>query len=199
MTIGTRSVLYGAHCFLIHPWFVAWGWQRLYGFPFDPRLWVAFFVHDLGYVGKPNMDGEEGEAHPIFGARIMSALFDWRRDEGIPVIVNVGRRQVLRRWGKLALYHSRFYARQHQAEPSKLCYADKLAIVLTPWWLYRWTAGLTGEIDEYMSPALHEDGGKHESARLAWTGERKAWYLSVQKFLTQWVEEQDVPRGTSPF
>jgi len=41
-------------------WFVAWGWWTLYGFPFDPRLWVAFFVHDLGYIGKPNMDGPEG-------------------------------------------------------------------------------------------------------------------------------------------
>lgn len=62
MKIGTRSVLYGAHCFLLHPWFVAAAWWQLYGIPWDPRLWVAFFVHDIGYVGKPNMDGVEGEA-----------------------------------------------------------------------------------------------------------------------------------------
>ena len=60
MNIGIKSVLFGAHQFLIHPWFVAWGWWTLYGFPFDPRLWVAFFVHGLGYIGKPNMDGPEG-------------------------------------------------------------------------------------------------------------------------------------------
>ena len=77
MTIGTKSVLFGAHQFLLHPWFVAWGWWTLYGFPFDPRLWVAFFVHDLGYIGKPNMDGPEGELHPRFGARLMALLFDW--------------------------------------------------------------------------------------------------------------------------
>jgi hypothetical protein len=26
----------------------------------QPALWIAFFVHDLGYLGKPNMDGPEG-------------------------------------------------------------------------------------------------------------------------------------------
>ncbi len=40
MNVGTRSILYGAHAFWLHPWFVAWGWWRLYGFPWDPRLWV---------------------------------------------------------------------------------------------------------------------------------------------------------------
>ena len=30
MRIGTKSVLFGAHCFLLHPWFVAWGWMDLY-------------------------------------------------------------------------------------------------------------------------------------------------------------------------
>src|SRR5882757_8921986 len=76
VTIGTKSVLFGAHCFFLHPWFVAAGWCKLYGFPWDPRLWVAFFVHDLGYLGKPNMDGPEGESHPEFGAKVMGFLFD---------------------------------------------------------------------------------------------------------------------------
>ena len=76
MKIGTRSVLFGAHQFLLHPLFVAVAWWRLYGFPWDPRLWVAFFVHDLGYLGKPNMDGPEGEEHPRLGAVIMGWLFD---------------------------------------------------------------------------------------------------------------------------
>jgi hypothetical protein len=37
---------------LVHPFFVAYAWSRLFGFPWDPRLWLAFFVHDLGYLGK---------------------------------------------------------------------------------------------------------------------------------------------------
>jgi hypothetical protein len=72
MKIGTRSILFGAHCWFIHPWFVAAAWSKLYGFPTDLRIWVAFFVHDLGYWGKPNIDGVEGESHPILGADIMS-------------------------------------------------------------------------------------------------------------------------------
>lgn len=51
MKTGTKSVLFGAHCFFIHPLFVALAWWKLFGFPWDPRLWVAFFVHDLGYWG----------------------------------------------------------------------------------------------------------------------------------------------------
>jgi hypothetical protein len=32
MKIGTKSVLFGAHCFLVHWFFVALGWWKLYGF-----------------------------------------------------------------------------------------------------------------------------------------------------------------------
>jgi hypothetical protein len=71
MKMGTRSVLYGVHNPLLHSWFVAAAWWQLDGFPWDPRLWVAFFVHDFGYWGKPNMDGPEGEGHPELGAKIM--------------------------------------------------------------------------------------------------------------------------------
>ena len=75
MKIGTKSVLFGAHCFFLHPIFVFAAWYRLYGFPFDPRLWFCFFLHDIGYFGKPNMDGPEGETHVEFGANIMGKLF----------------------------------------------------------------------------------------------------------------------------
>jgi hypothetical protein len=76
MPVGTKSVLCGAHCFFLHPLFVARAWWKLYGFPWDPRLWVAFFVHDLGYWGKPNMDGPEGERHVEWGANLIHKLFD---------------------------------------------------------------------------------------------------------------------------
>ncbi len=198
MTIGTRSVLYGAHCFFLHPFFVAWGWKKLYGFPWDPRLWVCFFVHDLGYIGKPNMDGEEGEAHPIFGARVMSALFDWRKDDEIPVIVNVGRRQVLRRWGRFSLYHSRFYARQHEAEPSKLCFADKLAIVLTPRWLYLPMVHWTGEVDEYLAHHLEACRGAGKYARDSGTREPirdvREWHDRMIRSMDRFIRDHE-PTG----
>jgi hypothetical protein len=39
MKVGTQSVLFGAYCFVIRPFFGA-AWWRLYGFPRDTRLWA---------------------------------------------------------------------------------------------------------------------------------------------------------------
>jgi hypothetical protein len=75
MRVGTKSVLFGAHCFFIHPFFVAVGWWIAWGFPWDPRLWAAFFLHDLGYLSCPNVEGPEGEEHVRLGAKIMGLLF----------------------------------------------------------------------------------------------------------------------------
>ena len=164
MKIGTKSVLYGAHCFLIHPFFVARAYWLLYGFPFDPRLWLAFFVHDLGYIGKPNMDGEEGEKHPYLGAHIMG-MFGHK-------------------WFEFTLYHSRFLAKRNYAQFSRLCVADKLAICLTPAWLYLPMVRATGEIKEYMKDAERNSNGSvkvQESEAL--------WYKSVQDYVRKWVEE----------
>ena len=80
MKVGTKSLLFGAHNIFIHPFLVFIAWWRLYGFPADPRLWVAFIVHDWGYLGKPNMDGPEGETHVELGARIMR-IFGRRWEE----------------------------------------------------------------------------------------------------------------------
>lgn len=75
MKIGTKSVLFGAHCFIIHPFFVMIAWFKLYGFTLHPAIWLSFFFHDLGYLGKPNMDGEEGEKHVELGAKLLEFLF----------------------------------------------------------------------------------------------------------------------------
>lgn len=196
MTIGTKSVLYGAHCWFLHPWFVAWAWWRLYGFPWDPRLWVAFFVHNLGYVGKSNMDGEEGEQHPILGARIMTALFDWRRLQRDTIwfewTFSEPRRQ-FGLWGQFALLHSRYFAKRYGAQPSRLCIADKLALALTPAWLYLPMARATGEIHEYMAHAAHRIKGNEavsesERRRLV-SGNQRAWFDGVQSYMRRWVTE----------
>jgi hypothetical protein len=142
MKTGTKSVLWGVHCWFIHPFFVAWAWAKLYGFPFDPRLWVAFFVHDIGYFGLGRMDDAEGERHPELGARIMGALFG-------------------QDWHDLCLYHSRFYSKRAGVVPSRLCYADKLAPSLEPWWFYLPRAWASGELWEYLSMAGGRDGGKY--------------------------------------
>ena len=173
MKVGTKSVLFGAHCFLIHPFFVAWAWTLLYGFPFDPRLYFAFFVHDLGYWGKPNMDGPEGETHVEFGAKIMS-IFG-------------------KRWANFSRYHSRFYAKKDGVQFSRLCVADKLAVCLEPHWLYLPRVNWSGEIHEYMKLSgdrkyKGEPVNKYESMKLT-TKSQKDWFLAMTGYLRRWVNE----------
>ena len=184
MTIGTRSILFGVHQFAIHLWFVAWAWWRLYGFPWDPRLWVAFIVHDWGYWGKPNMDGPEGEKHVELGADIMHWLFDrpryyrWRTPSGVL------KKEPQLKWLHLCLFHSRFYAQRGGFAFSRLCVADKLAIGLCPGWVYLPLAWLSGELKEYM---------EGNNARTP-AGERTPWewYRAVQQYCIQWaLEHQD--------
>jgi hypothetical protein len=202
MTVGTQSVLYGAHAFWLHPWCVALAWYRLYGFPWDPRLWVAFFVHDIGYVGKPNMDGDEGELHPLLGARIMS-LFDWWALDQTAVFVTTDgaldscpvadRSYRFGTWGQFALLHSRYFSKRLGLQPSRLCIADKLALALTPWWLYLPMVRASGEVHEYLAQAQYRIKGNeavNESERSALlSGEQKSWYLGVQAYMRRWVAE----------
>ena len=180
MTIGTRSVLYGAHCFFLHPFFVAWGWTKLYGFPWDPRLWIAFFVHDLGYIGKPNMDGEEGERHVFVGGMICQRLFG-------------------REWFDFCVLHSRFIAQTWDREPSRLCYADKLAIILTPKWLYMPMVHWTGEVEEYMDHAIaaRRNQGKYagEWNQYDATGLTvDEWHHSMLTYMKGWLRDYE-PTG----
>ena len=96
MRVGTKSVIFGVHAILVHPFFVAYAWSRLFGFPWDPRLWFAFLVHDLGYIGKANMEGREGQQHVVLGGRIMGWLFgpEWR--DFTCAIRGIGRRELVR-------------------------------------------------------------------------------------------------------
>ena len=63
MRVGTKSIFFGVHSMFLHPLFVAVAWWRLYGFPYHPRLWFAFALHDAGYFGRGSMEGPEGETH----------------------------------------------------------------------------------------------------------------------------------------
>ena len=113
MKVGTKSVIFGVHSILIHPFFVAWAWWKLFGFPWDPRLCVAFFVHDLGYLAKPNVEGRQGQEHVVLGGRIMGSLFGPE-------------------WQDFVVCHSRYWAKRVGKKFSQLCVADKLAFVITP-------------------------------------------------------------------
>lgn len=135
MTVGTKSLLFGSHQFIVHPLMVLWCWRKLYGsYPRSWKVWLAIFVHDLGYWGLPNMDGPEGDTHPQWGANLMARLFP--RDPWL---------------ADLCRYHSRFVARDAGRNVSLLCAPDKLAAASWPVWLYVLLSSWSGEITEYMN------------------------------------------------
>lgn len=197
MTTGTKSILFGAHTWFIHPFFVAWAWTKLYGFPWSLKLWIAFVVHDWGYWGKSRMDDEIGETHPILGARIMSFLFDFGErglgpgyDMSDPINYiavkdpTSGRTHIFGRWGQFALLHSRYFAKKLNQPFSRLCVADKLAIALTPAWLYLPGVSATGEIHEYLKNAQNA-----EAAYWKPTGyDKRKWYAELQRYMIEWVD-----------
>jgi hypothetical protein len=173
MRVGTKSVIFGVHSVLIHPFFVAWAWWRLYGFPWDPRLWFAFFVHDVGYLFSPNMDGREGEQHVVLGGRIMGWLF-------------------APEWRDFVLCHSRHWAKRVGKRYSKLCLADKLAFVLTPTWLYLPMARLSGELHEYMRVAsARQLCGSFTRFELSLLDSRdpRVWLEGLKIYTRRWVEQ----------
>lgn len=172
LSIGSRSLLFGAHQVVIHAVFLFLAWWKLYGFPRDPRLYVAFLVHDLGYWGKPNIDGKEGEQHPELGANIMRRFFGDT-------------------WATFCLYHSRSRAAQDGQPFSKLCVADKLASALEPAWLFLWRVRLSGEIHEFMANSKTKYAFEQHTAE-EWTalqnGTPAGWHKAKMGYLRRWAE-----------
>ena len=173
MRVGSKSVIFGVHSIFVHPFIVAGAWRRLFGCPWDPRLWAAFFLHDVGYLGKPNMEGAEGQQHVVLGARVMGCLFgaDWR---------------------DFCLCHSRHWAEKAGKGYSKLCLADKLAFVLTPAWLYLPMARLSGELREYMRVASGRQlGGRMSDFELSLLKSNKpqVWLEGLKLYTRRWVEQ----------
>jgi hypothetical protein len=152
---------------------VAYAWIRLYGWPYNWRIWVAFALHDIGYFGKTGIDNEDGERHPELGARIMH-MFD---------------REGSTYWHDFALFHSRFYAKKHGAQISQLCVADKLAMVVTPTWLHILLSHLSGEIHEYRA-LLNDKTSKYgyNSDEVFSAGDSdRAWFTKLRLYMIKWV------------
>ncbi len=187
MRVGTKSVIFGVHSILVHPFFVAWAWLRLYGFPWDPRLWLAFLVHDVGYVGKANMEGSEGQQHVVLGGRIMGWLCGAE-------------------WRDFVLGHPRHWAARVGKKYSKLCLADKLAFVLTPAWLYIPMARLSGELREYMRVSSERQlGGRVSNFEFSLLKSRnpQVWLEGLKLHTRRWIEQhrngfQDRSASTRP-
>lgn len=188
MKLGTKSLLFGAHQFILHPLFVAIAWWRLYGFPWGLKLWVSFIVHDWGYWGLNEMDGPEGNLHPYTGAAIMHWMFDgfdygsYTRHDSV---YNHWRIEDTT-WYDFCLCHSRFLAKKIGKEPSRLCMADKLSLAFMPTWLYLFLTKLTGELEVYIESA--RKGGKHGHMNLT-TDNPSVWFNEVKAYLKKYAYE----------
>lgn len=178
MTVGTKSLLFGVHQFALHPLLVALAWWKLYGFPWDPRLWVCFVVHDWGYWGKPDMDGPEGKLHPSRGAAIVNRVVDGRR-KLCPNCLRAGSIVCWGPWARFCLLHSRDIARRLNTPPSRLCVADKYAVCLYPGWLYLLLAKNSGEYVEFRQTLRMNNLP---------SGERE-WVAAVNAHFLQWTSD----------
>jgi hypothetical protein len=133
MKVGTKSLLIGVHQLIWHPITVYLAWCRLYGRP-TLREVICIFIHDWGYWGSADMDGEWGINHPMLGAKIAGRLFG---DD----------------YYDFVLLHSQNLAMKRGAMPSKLCWADKASILFEPQWFYLFRAQASGELAEYRQKA----------------------------------------------
>jgi hypothetical protein len=131
-----------------HPLVVLLAWLKLYHKV--PTLYelIAIVLHDIGYWGCPDMDGECGLLHPTVGARwtvkVVRGLSFFLRPLGFKEPDSWELQQMC--W-----FHSKAFAREMGAKPSKLCGPDKLSIIFEPWWFYSLRARLSGELDEYVN------------------------------------------------
>lgn len=158
ISVGTRSLLWGGHQFIIHPLAVAIAWRKLYGhWPKQLPTWVAFFAHDIGYWGLPNMDGPEGKDHPLAGAVLLAKLFD-------PPGTNL----INHTWWEFSAGHSRYFAKEWGVSVSSLMRADKYATCLLPLWLFCLLITLSGEWKEYI--VYHAEATDREAYPPTWRG-----------------------------
>lgn len=129
MKVGTKGWLIGIHQFVIHPTTVFLSWCELYGLP-NIKEMFCIFIHDIGYIGKDNVDGDEGKMHPELGAKIAGNLFG-------------------EEYKYLCAGHSREYAKLKGIKPSKLCWADKYCMKYDGGAFRVWRGTITGELAEY--------------------------------------------------
>lgn len=137
MKVGTRSWLWGAHHWWHHTRWVWRAWCWLYGRRPTWREGLAIAMHDIGYLGCEDIDGDQGVLHPARSASLVQALAGEAAAD-------------------LVLRHSRSLCAAWRMTPSLLCWADKLAVAFEleqDCGGYLCRARATGELAEYRRRA----------------------------------------------
>lgn len=147
MKMGTKSVLFGVHQFIWHPWTVARAWRWLYGRWPTFHEWVAIVLHDVGYLGKDAMDSPEGQTHPEIGAALARKVVYWSLRLRGRSSFDAG--TISDDIYDLCLFHSTHYAQMKGNVVSALYLPDKACILFDPpeWYLKR--GKWSGEVFEY--------------------------------------------------
>ena len=78
--------------------------------------------------------------------------------------------------------------KQLQQKVSPLCYADKLAICLTPAWLYLPMTRATGELKEYMVRSEQKEGSKYRTM-VNYASDERQWFENMRAYVKRWVDE----------
>lgn len=176
MRLGTKSLLWGCHQFLLHPIFTFVGWVLLYGWgTLSVPILLAIIIHDWGYWGCREMDGHDGVCHPIrFMGRFESHSWSQAMWEQI--------------WR-----HSRHMCKELGDTPSDLCWADKLGTALMPSVLWATLAYVSGEGWEYMANPHGHDYVTTQTPNLAglWRFHREYRHMWGRSG-TRWGDDTDL-------
>ena len=131
MKIGTKSLLFGAH-WPAHNAAVILAWRWLYGTWPSIREAAAILIHDIGYLGCPDLDGPRGTRHPELGARIAGRLLGQAA-------------------GDLVAGHSAGFATWAGVPRSRLYGPDKVSVAFEAARCYVARTRATGELALYRS------------------------------------------------
>jgi len=127
---GLRSYIAGMHHPIFHSAAVTIGWIKLYSQLPSIKEFLCIIFHDIGYIAQKYVDGPD-DRHPELGARMCSIF-------GTQYYI-------------LCATHSRDYSRKLKLHVSKLCYADKYALLVYPNWFHWLLIHFGGEVYEYYS------------------------------------------------
>ena len=129
---GIRSVIFGCHNPLIHGLLVTISWKKIYKEYPNFREIVCILLHDIGYINQEHPSKENEDCHPVMGAKICKKLFG-------------------QKYYDLCIAHSRDYANKNKLQLSKLGYADKMSVIITPLWIVKLFMIFGGEFHDTPS------------------------------------------------
>jgi hypothetical protein len=166
--IGTKSLLFGCHQFLWHPFTVALAYRKLFRVWPNFEGWLCLLFHDVGYWGCADIDGPQGKLHPLRGSLIVGEIvyrlrrITHRKEPAFLSRLHASHSAVR------CLLHSRSLASDNKVAPSDICWADKYSLFFEPEWFYLLRTSLSGELAEFIANAVNSGYLPHNVTGRQW-------------------------------